>query len=66
MHTGLIKHTGTLGHVLAISLAIEQQQWAKVTPAASHYKIAERTLSECYIQAYQWANLIQADIKDRH
>ncbi|HMW47638.1 MAG TPA: HDOD domain-containing protein [Marinagarivorans sp.] len=66
MHTGLIKHTGKLGHVLAISLAIEQQQWAKVTPAASHYKIPERILSDCYIQAYQWANQIQADIKERH
>ncbi len=65
MNTALTKHTGRLGHVLAIALAMEQLQWAKVTPAASHYKIAERTLSECYIQAYEWANRIQADIKDR-
>jgi len=66
MHTALIKHTGKLGHVLAISLAMEQQQWAKVTPAAAHYKISEHSLSECYIQAYQWANQIQADLKERH
>jgi c-di-GMP phosphodiesterase len=60
MQAALIKHSGKLGHVLAISLATERQEWTKVTTAAQHYKISEHTLSECYIQAYQWANEIQA------
>ncbi|MEY4590173.1 MAG: hypothetical protein RL497_2249 [Pseudomonadota bacterium] len=62
MNVALIKHTGKLGHVLAIALATEQQDWTKVTPATQHYKISERTLSECYIQAYQWANQVHNDL----
>lgn len=66
MQTALVKHTGTLGHVLAIALATEQQQWTKVAPAAQHYKISDAALNDCYIRSYQWANQLQSDLLDPH
>lgn len=61
MQAGLLKHTGKLGHVLAMVLALEQQQWSKLIPAAGHYKISERKINDFYINACQWAASLQQE-----
>jgi c-di-GMP phosphodiesterase len=62
MQTGLLKHTGKLGHVLAMAQALELQEWSKLSTAAKHYKISDNALNECYLNALQWASKVIQEI----
>lgn len=50
----IINHQGTLGDILALTVAYEKAEWNKVSEYCDKLTLDQDTLSECYDESVKW------------